>query len=182
MMAGALVVAAWARDAGLAAALRRLPDRLAQAHRCDWSQWSEALVSAPAAFIAGRGFALGPVKELGLKLLESLRLPAIAFSAAELRHGPRAAITSATPVLMFRQGDETGPMVDALADELRGIGGKMFVAGGAAGTLPWIGDDDPMCDPLAMLVPAYRAIEAAARARGLDPDKPPHLSKITRTW
>jgi glucosamine--fructose-6-phosphate aminotransferase (isomerizing) len=32
-----------------------------------------------------------------------------------------------------------------------------------------------------MLIPAYRAIEVAARRRGFDPDNPPHLSKVTRT-
>jgi glucosamine--fructose-6-phosphate aminotransferase (isomerizing) len=117
-----------------------------------------------------------------LKLQETLRLPAIAFSAAELRHGPRAAITSTTPVLVLRQGDETCHMVDALVRELHDDGETVFVAGGPMGTLPWIAEDDPICDPMAMLVPAYRAIEAAARARGLDPDNPPHLSKITRTW
>jgi glucosamine--fructose-6-phosphate aminotransferase (isomerizing) len=182
MIPGALLVAAWARDSILMAALRRLPDRFAEAHRCDWSEWGKALARAPAAFVAGRGFALGPVKELGLKLQETLRLPAIAFSAAELRHGPRAAITSTTPVLVLRQGDETGPAVDALVRDLHDSGETVFVAGGPMGTLPWIAEDDPICDPMVMLVPAYRAIEGAARARGLDPDNPPHLSKITRTW
>jgi glucosamine--fructose-6-phosphate aminotransferase (isomerizing) len=182
MMAGALLVAAWAGDSRLMAALQRLPDRFTQAHRCDWSDWGKTLARAPAAFVAGRGFALGPVKELGLKLQETLRLPAIAFSAAELRHGPRAAIASTTPVLVLRQSDETGHMVDALVRELRDSGETVFVAGGPMGTLPWIADDDPICDPMVMLVPAYRAIEAAARDRGLDPDNPPHLSKITRTW
>jgi len=182
MIAGALLVAASARDAALMAALRRLPNRLAEAWHCDWSAWGRALAPAPAAFVSGRGFALGVAKELGLKLQEALRLPAIAFSAAELRHGPRAAITSTTPVLVLRQGDETGSMVDALARELRDDGATVFVAGGPMGTLPFIADDDPVCDPVVMLVPAYRAIEAAARLRGLDPDNPPHLSKITRTW
>lgn len=182
MMTGALLVAAWSRDSILMTALQRLPNRFRDAHRCDWSEWSKTLAHAPAAFIAGRGYALGPVKELGLKLQETLRLPAIAFSAAELRHGPRAAITSATPVLLLRQEDETSSTVDALARDLRDSGETVFVAGGPMSTLSWIVRDHPICDPLAMLIPAYRAIEAAARARGLDPDNPSHLSKITRTW
>jgi len=36
-------------------------------------------------------------------------------------------------------------------------------------------------DPVLMLVPAYRAIEAAARRRGFDPDNPPYLRKVTQT-
>src|SRR5215472_12653621 len=66
MMAGALLVAEWARDSLSTAALRRLPDRFAKADRCDWSEWGKTLIRAPAAFVAGRGFALGSVKELGL--------------------------------------------------------------------------------------------------------------------
>ncbi|MFD1356005.1 SIS domain-containing protein, partial [Methylorubrum suomiense] len=53
--------------------------------------------------------------------------------------------------------------------------------GGPAGTLPWLGDGHPACDPIAMLVPAYRAIEAQARRRGLDPDAPVGLTKVTET-
>jgi glucosamine--fructose-6-phosphate aminotransferase (isomerizing) len=49
------------------------------------------------------------------------------------------------------------------------------------GTLPWVGDGHPACDPVLMLVPAYRAVEAAARQRGFDPDNPPYLNKVTRT-
>jgi glucosamine--fructose-6-phosphate aminotransferase (isomerizing) len=57
----------------------------------------------------------------------------------------------------------------------------VFTAGGTAGTLPWIGDGHPVFDPVLMLIPVYRAIEAAARQRGFDPDNPPYLSKVTRT-
>lgn len=178
MIAGAQLVAMQAGDAELDAALARLPERLAAARALDWTAWSRTLAAARAAYVAGRGYALGPVREIALKLGETLRLPALGYSAAELRHGPRAAVTADTPVLMLRQGDATGPTVDALAAELAVAGVKVFSPGAA---LPWIGDDDPALDPVAMLVPAYRAIEAAAQAAGLDPDRPPHLSKVTET-
>jgi len=181
MIAGAQLVAALTHDDALAAALRKLPQRLAQAQNCDWTSWSERVLGAPAAFVAARGYGFGCVREIALKLTETLRVPALGFSAAELRHGPRAAITAATPVLLLRQNDETGETVDGLLRDLRAAGETVFAAGGAHGTLPWIGDDHPICDPIVMLVPAYRAIEAAARGAGLDPDNPPHLSKVTRT-
>jgi glucosamine--fructose-6-phosphate aminotransferase (isomerizing) len=182
MVAGAQVVAMIAGDETLAEALRRLPKRLAQALQCDWALWERALVSAPAAFAAARGYAFGSAREIALKLTETLRLPALGFSAAELRHGPRAAVTPATPVLLLRQSDETAAATDQLVRELRESGETVFCAGGPEGDLPWIGDDHPVCDPVAMLVPAYRAIESAARALGLNPDNPPHLSKVTRTF
>jgi glucosamine--fructose-6-phosphate aminotransferase (isomerizing) len=112
---------------------------------------------------------------------EILRVPALGYSAAELRHGPRASITPTTPVLVLRQNDEAATAIDDFVRDLGNTGGTAFSAGGAAGTLPWIGDGHPVCDPVLMLIPAYRAIEAAARRRGFDPDHPPYLSKVTRT-
>ncbi len=181
MIAGAQLVAALTRDADLVKALQKLPSRLLQALSCDWYEWSNSLVDAPAAFVAARGYGLGCVREIALKLTETLRVPALGYSAAELRHGPRAAITPATPVLLLRQNDEAASTVDELARDLRAAGETVFAAGGPTGTLPWIGDDHPICDPITMLLPAYRAIEAAAHQRGLDPDNPPHLSKVTHT-
>jgi len=140
-----------------------------------------SLAAAPATFVAARGYGFGTAREIALKVTEILRLPALGFSAAELRHGPRAAITPATPVLLLRQNDEAGATVDGLFNDLRSAGETVFAAGGPAGTLPWIGDDHPICDAVAMLLPPYAAIEAAARRRGLDPDNPQHLSKVTRT-
>jgi glucosamine--fructose-6-phosphate aminotransferase (isomerizing) len=181
MIAGARLVAMLAHDTMLDDALTRLPARLKRALGCDWSEWTEAMSGAPAAFVTARGYAFAVAREIALKVTETLRLPAIAWSAAEIRHGPRAAITARTPVLVLRPNDETGEGVDALIHDFRRDGETLFVAGGAQGTLPWIGDDHPVLDPIAMLIPAYRSIEAGARARGFDPDRPPHLAKVTET-
>jgi len=181
MIAGAQLVATLAHDDDLSEGLQRLPRRLTGALRCDWSTWADAAARAPAAFVVGRGYGLGCVREIALKVAEILRVPTLGYSAAELRHGPRASITPATPVLVLRQNDEAAATVDDLVRELNKAGEHIFTAGGAAGTLPWIGDDHPLCDPVLMLIPAYRAIEVAARRRGFDPDNPPHLSKVTRT-
>lgn len=180
MLAGARLVAALARDRALSDAVQRVPGRLAEAQEVDWSFWGQTLVRAPAAFVAARGYGFGPAREIALKLSETLRIPALGYSSAELRHGPRAAINSKTPVLLLRQQDEAGATVDELVRELINRGEPVFVAGGKSG-LPWIGDDHPILDPVVMLVPAYRAIEEAARKRGFDPDNPPHLTKVTRT-
>jgi glutamine---fructose-6-phosphate transaminase (isomerizing) len=181
MLAGILLVTAVTDDADLRDAVRRLPARLEKVLACDWSAWGDSLAAAPATFVAARGYGFGAAREIALKVTEILRLPALGFSAAELRHGPRAAVTPVTPVLLLRQNDEAGATVDGLLKDLRDAGETVFAAGGLAGTLPWIGDDHPICDPVAMLLPAYAAIEAEARSRGLDPDNPQHLSKVTRT-
>ena len=80
--------------------------RLSGALACDWSAWADSAARRRAAFVVGRGYGLGCVREIALKVAEILRVPALGYSAAELRHGPRASITPATPVLVLRQNDE----------------------------------------------------------------------------
>jgi glutamine---fructose-6-phosphate transaminase (isomerizing) len=181
MLAGSELVACLAPKARLHAALDNMPDRLQQALALDWSILVHALAAAPCAYIAARGFGLGTAREIALKMAEVLRIPALAYSASELMHGPRAAISPATPVLALRQGDATRVAVDDLVANLRATGVPVHDCGGASGSLPWPGDHHPALDAVTMLVPAYLAIETAARTLGFDPDHPPHLSKITRT-
>lgn len=182
MAAGAALVAELAGDGVLRGALDRLPGRLARALSLDWSGIAGDLTGASAVFVAGRGLALGSVREIALKLSEILRLPSIGVSAAELQHGPRAALSSRTPVIMMRLMDETAGTVDALARQLRAQHIALHLAGGPLGSLAWLAEDDPVTDAITMLVPAYRMIEQAARGRGFDPDRPPSLSKITETF
>jgi glucosamine--fructose-6-phosphate aminotransferase (isomerizing) len=182
MAAGARLVAELAKDQGLRSALDRLPDRLHRALALDWSEIADDLAKASAVFVAARGLGLGSAREIALKFSEILRLPSIGLSAAELQHGPRAALSSPTPVVMMRLMDETAATVDALAGELREQKIALHLCGGPHGSLPWLAEDDATTDPITMLVPAYRMIEQTARACGLDPDRPPRLSKITETF
>lgn len=181
MFAGAELVAALAGDSGLQSALARMPGRTASALRLDWATVGEALRTARCFYVTSRGFGLGVAQEIALKCAETLRLPALAYSAAELLHGPRAAVTATTPVLALRLEDATAASVDALSRNLLASDVPLFLAGGPASRLPWIGDDHPATDAISMLVPAYLMIERAARAMGYDPDRPPHLSKVTET-
>jgi glucosamine--fructose-6-phosphate aminotransferase (isomerizing) len=74
------------------------------------------------------------------------------MSAAELQHGPRAALSSRTPVVMMRLMDETAATVDALAEELREQKISLHLCGGPHGSLPWLTEDDAATDPITMLV------------------------------
>jgi glucosamine--fructose-6-phosphate aminotransferase (isomerizing) len=182
MAAGAELIAELSGDATLRSALDRLPERLERAAALDWSAVAGDLGSASAVFVASRGLGLGPAREIALKLAEILRLPALGFSAAELQHGPRAALSAKTPVLLMRLNDETAATVDQLAEDLRNSGIGLHLAGGSRASLPWIGDDDAATDAIAMLVPAYRMIEHTARLWSFDPDRPPQLRKVTETF
>ena len=181
MVISGQLVAALTSDHALNEKLSQLPQRFSDAIACDWSAWSGSLAAARAAFVIGRGFGLGPAREIALKIAETMRLPTLGYSAAEVRHGPLAAASAETPLLVLRQNDGSSAMVDALIADLRARKLNVFSVGDPGATLPWIGNDDPICDAITMLLPAYATIEQAARDRGFDPDNPPNLTKITET-
>jgi glutamine---fructose-6-phosphate transaminase (isomerizing) len=181
MVIGAQLVASLSGDDALREKINQLPQRFARALACDWSAWSGSFAAARAAFVIGRGFGLGPAREIALKIAETMRLPTLSYSAAEVRHGPLAAASAETPLLVLRQNDGSSAMVDALIADLRVRKLNVFSVGDPGATLPWIGNDDPICDAITMLLPAYATIEQAARDRGFDPDNPPNLTKITET-
>jgi len=179
MALGARLVAQCAGDLALHAALDRLPARIQEALACDWSAIGDDIVDARAVYTTGRGFGLSVAKETALKMAEALRIPSLAYSAAEILHGPRAAITRESVVLGFAVEDETAPSVRHTLQALRQDGATTHLCGG--GDLEWIAQDHPATDAIAMLPAAWRLLEAQAQALGYDPDRPPFLSKVTKT-
>ncbi len=168
--------------AGLPVGMDALPARLAEAP--DWPALTESLTNHANIFVIGRGPGLGIAKEIALKLAETCGVAAIAHSAAELAHGPMALAGQGFPLLALMQGDATRAHTEALLPSLLARGTQVLAAGSPCpgGTvLPTLTTADADTDLLLMLISAYRAIEAAAHARGRDPDHPPALQKVTRT-
>jgi len=84
---------------------------------------------------------------------------------------------------MFGQSDETGRNVVETAAALAERGARVFLAGGdavGATSLPII-RCSALLEPIVLIQSFYRAANALALARGLDPDRPPHLAKVTET-
>jgi glucosamine--fructose-6-phosphate aminotransferase (isomerizing) len=141
----------------------------------DWLRVEQVLV-------IGRGQSLPIAQEIALKLKETCRVHAEAFSSAEVRHGPQAMIDSRYRALILAPDRVAINDLRDTADHLHRLGAMVNVAGSA----PWC--DVPaivgpleLCAGLPLLVQAYRWVEALSRARGLDPDRPRHLSKVTLT-
>lgn len=183
LSAGARLVAAWQADAALLAALEALPRTLDAA----WSQgpaWCGAalpvLQDADRLYVIGRGTGLAVALEAALKLKEVCGLQAEALSGAELRHGPLALIEPGYPVLVFAPRGPAQAGLLALAAELHEGGAQVLLAA-PGGPLPLEVTAEPDLDPVAAILPFYAMAEALARARGRDPDRPPRLSKVTRT-
>ena len=168
------LVVEWSGDWADAEAL---PDLLDHAWALDWSPLVDALTAATSLYVVGRGIGLGVAQEAALKLKEVCGLHAEALSAAEIRHGPMALVGPGFPVLLFRQNDESAAGIDALAADLKAMGATVLTAGAE---LPAI-EAAPEVEPILQVQSFYRAAEALAFARGLDPDSPPHLAKVTET-
>ncbi|MCC6719367.1 MAG: SIS domain-containing protein [Acetobacteraceae bacterium] len=186
--AAAALAAAWSGDAALTAALGALPARLEAALACDWSAAGTVLGAAPSCYMLGRGPALAIAHEAALKAKEVAGRHAEAFSLAEVMHGPLQLVAPGFPVLAFVPDDAALSANQAALARLEAVGGRVFAArpangpaGGPGTALAVPSCGHPDLDPLGMAVAYYGMIEAVARARGLDPDRPSHLSKVTKT-
>ncbi|MEO3711605.1 SIS domain-containing protein [Roseateles sp. 2.12] len=184
LVAGARVVAAWQGDEDLAAALQQLPDDLVKAAGLRWDAAVEALRGADKLFVIGRGTSLPIALEAALKFKETCGIQAEAFSGAEVKHGPMALVEEGYPLLVFAPRGPAQAGLVALAEEMRGRGARVLLAApagtpGAELPLACTGNED--LDPIAAIQSFYPMVEALARARGLNPDQPRHLAKVTKT-
>lgn len=184
LVAGARLAAAWQDDAGMQAALQRLPQVLERAARTDWSGAVETLAGADRLFVIGRGLGLPVALEAALKFKETCGLQAEAFSGAEVQHGPMALIGEGYPLLVFAPRGPAQAGLLQLAEAMRARGARVLLAapaGTPGASLPIVESDSVDLDAIATIQSFYPMVEALARARGFDPDRPPHLNKVTRT-
>jgi len=177
------LVAAWSDDARLLQALSSAPAALERAWALPWDAAVERLREKSHLFVLARGVGLGVAQEAALKCKETCGLHAESFSAAEVRHGPQALLEGSFPALVLAQDDEARPGLEAIARELAGRGVEVLAAGidvPGATILPTL-EAHPAIQPLLLAQSFYRLANALAIARGHDPDRPPHLRKVTRT-
>jgi glutamine---fructose-6-phosphate transaminase (isomerizing) len=177
------LTAEWIGDADMARALARTPDDMERAWQLDWQGALDTLRPASHLYVIARGVGLGIAQEAALKCKETCGLHAESFSSAEVRHGPQALLHENFPALVFAQDDETRDGVVALAGDLVARGVDVLLAGAplpGAIALPTLASH-PVIEPLLVAQSFYRLANALAIARGCDPDRPPHLRKITET-
>lgn len=180
----ALLVGSLRNDQVLLEALHAVPNVMAAAWQCDWSALVDALKPASNLFVLGRGVGYALALEAALKLKETARLHAEAYSTAEFRHGPLAVVGGGLPLLAFAQDDATRSSVLQLAAETQALGAQVFVVGARHSgltALPCPESPHTLLAPLVQAQGFYRFANDLAIARGYDPDTPPHLSKVTET-
>lgn len=184
MVAGARLTAHWQNDPELIDALKALPEDLQRACDVDWSPALEVLTPARNIMVVGRGISFPVALEAGLKFKETSALQAEAFSGAEIKHGPMALIEDGYPLLIFATRGPNQASLLQLAQEMRGRGARVLLAAPSDIaerdlTLPTARIPD--LDPITAIQAFYVMAANLSLARGMNPDQPRHLSKVTKT-
>jgi glucosamine--fructose-6-phosphate aminotransferase (isomerizing) len=127
----------------------------------------------------GRGYAYPTAREAALKLMETSYLPALAFSGADLLHGPLAMTDPDVPVLAVVG---SGPGGTAMREVLSRLGERRadVLTVGVGGDIA-TPDVEERYAPLLDILPLQRLAMSLAIARGEDPDAPRSLRKVTST-
>jgi glucosamine--fructose-6-phosphate aminotransferase (isomerizing) len=168
--------------------VRGLPELSREVLEASW-EGTERYRYAEYMVVTSRGYNLATAEEAALKLMETTYVVAQAFSAADLRHGPMAMIGQDFPVVVIAPPGKVQQDLRSLVGSLKDRGAE-FVA---------ISDDRSILDrasakfdvqvrcpdelsPILYAVPIQLFAENLAHLKGLNPDSPRGLSKVTETW
>ena len=132
--------------------------------------------------VVARGYLYGAAQEVALKIEETCSVLADAYSSADLRHGPIAAVVPGVPVLSLNASGPAHDDVSELVAELRGRGVTVIQLGGDSGDeIPLPADVPEGLAPILAVVRGQQLARALALRIGYDPDSPEGLSKVTVT-
>lgn len=181
-----LAMLSWALDPDprFRAAIESVPAAAATALHSDAGRLAGSVDGRRLAVI-GRGFHLSTAQEVALKVTETSYLLAEARSVADFMHGPIAAVDPELPVLLLeaagpaladmrrlgRRLDAEGACVLRIGDALRTDGRSVRIRTGLPESLT----------PIPFAIAGQLFANALAARRGLDPDRPRGLRKVTET-
>jgi glutamine---fructose-6-phosphate transaminase (isomerizing) len=172
-------------------ALRSVPDAMSRAlDVADAAETlAERLTYVQQLVVSARGYAYAVARELALKLEEACYVTALGLSYADLEHGPIAVVDADTPALLIAAARDDAILggMTRLARRCREDGGHVYGIGGDdefASACRFALPEEPLpawLSPLTLVVPGQLLVEALARAKGIDPDVPRGLRKVTQT-
>ncbi|MBS1857889.1 MAG: SIS domain-containing protein [Acidobacteria bacterium] len=142
------------------------------------------------AVVVGRGLNYANAFEFALKLMETCYVVAERFSSADFLHGPIALVEQGFPVFAFAAPGKAWSSMNEMLAKLRGLRAEIVSI-----TDPGNRDAEAcstkiirlpkrareILTPIPYIVPAQMFAACLAAQKGLDPDRPRTLSKVTRT-
>ena len=182
LSASASLIAHWKNNPEMLRSLCHLPDDLKNAQGISWEKIIPILQDAKRIMVVGRGTGLSLALEAALKFKETCKIQAEAFSEAEIKHGPQALIENGYPLIIFAtRGPALLSLLD-LASDMRAKGANVILAAPSFVTERDVEIHSAHCEELDIITAIqsfYLMIEELSRARGLNPDRPKNLSKVT---
>ena len=148
--------------------------------------------------VVGRGLNYSNAFEFALKMMETCYVVAERFSSADFLHGPIAMVEAAFPVFLFTPSGVTWPSMHEMLEKLTGLHAETMLitdqSNAAAANLkasrPIVipaklgrkrALPEELFTPIPYIIPAQLFAECLASEKGLNPDQPRTLSKVTRT-
>jgi glucosamine--fructose-6-phosphate aminotransferase (isomerizing) len=167
---------------GRAAALPELAARTLALGRT--TPVAERLAAGDRVLVSARGYSYATAREAALKLMETSYLSAHAYSGADLLHGPLALVDAALPVVAIASPGRGGAAMMPVVERLRATGAGVALVGAGEDAELRIAADGLAEEllPVLEILPLQLLAREVAVLRGVDPDRPRGLSKVTRTW
>lgn len=179
------VIAQLTGSQSLARALDILPEALQQtlSQEAAASNLAERYRFAENLLVLARGMHYGVAQEAALKLKETSGIHAEAYSAAEFSHGPKRLLAEGIPLLGFGSADAATAVTLAAYQDLQALGADLRTIGpapfGATLSTPQTGH--ALTDVVPSALAFYLFAAHLAKHKGLNPDQPPLLNKVTKT-
>lgn len=140
--------------------------------------------------VVGRGLNYSNAFEMALKLMETCYVVAERFSSADLLHGPIAMVEAAFPAFMFAPSGVTWKPISETLDRLRSLKAETFIitdkknreaTNHASRKIVLPLSLDELWTPVPYIIPAQLFAAHLAAEKGLNPDQPRTLTKVTQT-
>ena len=186
----ALLSAALAADNERIAQLQRLPDLMSQTliNLAPVMARVERYRYMGHCVVIGRGYNYATACEIALKIKELTRIVAEPYSSADFRHGPIAMVGHGFPVLVVAPTDTVSDDIRILVDDFKQLGSELLLISEDVSLLNQAHLPMPLpsglpewLTPLVAVLPGQLFSLALAQAKGLSPDKPAGLKKVTET-
>ncbi len=186
----AMLSTALAREEEMAAALRRIPAWVREALQKmeEFRRCGELYRSMEACAVISRGYNYATAYEIALKVKELACVVAEPHSSADFQHGPVALVREGFPVIAVVPEGKVAAETEALLRKLREMGADLVVISARREALALARTPLPIppgipewLSPVVAVVPGQIFALGLALARGLDPDRPRGLQKVTLT-
>ena len=151
------------------------------------NQWNPKILnkSVDVGFIIGRGVGYAIANEISLKFKELCQEMIEPFSSAEVMHGPKSLIQDSFKVFTMSLKDNSGKNVDQDSQEIIKLTNLHYAISFEDKdnkNLFYNSYEFIELDPIIILSKFYPWIVKYSIEKGLDPDKPRYLTKVTKTF